>query len=349
VRNPLSADLEHILEHTADLWKEFRREQVFLTGGTGFVGCWLLESFLWANARLNLNARALVLTRRPDLFRRKAPHLAQSPYVELHVGDVRSFAFPDGKFRFLIHGATESSTALNADDPLAMLDTIVRGTERALEFAREGGVEKFLLISSGAVYGRQPPDLSHLPEEYRGAPDPSEVSSAYGQGKRVAEYQCAVHHARFGLQTKIARCFAFLGPYLPLDAHFAAGNFLRDGLAGKPIQVQGDGTPLRSYLYAADLAIWLWTILVRGTAGRPYNVGSNQAVSIAELARVVAGYFEVPVQVARTPVLGQPAEKYVPDATRAGRELGLSAWITLADAIHRTVRWHEKTAAVPAH
>jgi nucleoside-diphosphate-sugar epimerase len=346
--NPLAADLDHVLAHTLPTWEELRGHRLFITGGTGFIGTWLLETFLWANDKLDLGASAVVLTRKPEAFARKAPHLAGHPDIQLWEGDVRSFPYPAGSFRFLIHAATEASTTLNADDPLAMLEAIVRGTERALEFACRCGVEKFLFTSSGAVYGRQPAEVTHLSEGFGGAPDPTDPGSAYGEGKRLAEYLCVLAHQRFGLWTKIARCFAFLGPYLPLDAHFAAGNFLRDGMRGGPIRVQGDGTPYRSYLYAADLAIWLWTILTRGTAGRPYNVGCDRAATIRELAEVVGAQCRVPVRIARPPVPGEPPARYVPDVTRARQELGLQTWIPLEDAIARTVRWHNDKQYAPA-
>jgi dTDP-glucose 4,6-dehydratase len=340
--NLLAAELDHVLAHTMPTWEELRGHRLFITGGTGFIGCWLLETFLWANDKLNLGASAVVLTRNPGAFIRTAPHLARHPDIQLHEGDVRSFAYPAGLFRFVIHAATESSTTLNADDPLAMLDTIVRGTERTLQFARRCGAAKLLFTSSGAVYGRQPPELSHLSEMFSGAPDLADPDSAYGEAKRLAEYLCVLAHQRFGLRTKIARCFAFLGPYLPLEAHFAAGNFVRDGLRGGPIRVQGDGTPYRSYLYAADLAIWLWTILTRGAAGQPYNVGCDRAVSIKELAQIVGSHFGTQVRTARAPISNAPAARYVPDVTRARQELGLQTWISLAEAVARTARWHQE-------
>jgi nucleoside-diphosphate-sugar epimerase len=339
--NPLAADLDHVLAHTMPTWEELRGHRLFFTGGTGFIGCWLLETFLWANEKLNLEASAVVLTRDPDAFLRKAPHLATHPDIHLHRGDVRTFNFPPGAFRFLIHAATESSTTLSTDDPLTMVDTIVRGTERALQFARRCGVQKLLFTSSGAVYGRQPPEFSHVPENFVGGPDPTDPNSAYGEAKRVAENLCVLAHQHFGLRTKIARCFAFLGPYLRLDAHFAAGNFLRDGLRGGPIRVQGDGTSYRSYLYAADLAIWLWTILTRGAAGTAYNVGCDRAVTISELAGLVGAHFGVRVRIAREPISGAAAARYVPKVDRARHELGLLTWIPLEDAIARTARWHE--------
>jgi nucleoside-diphosphate-sugar epimerase len=337
-------DLDHILEHTRQELEEVRGQRLFITGGTGFFGCWLLESLLWANERLGLKAKVTVLTRNPQAFRAKAPHLADNPAVRLLHGDVRTFPFPPGTFSHLIHAATETDARFYKQHPLEAVDTIVDGTRRTLEFACQCGTEKYLLTSSGAVYGRQPLEVSHIPEDCTGGPDQTDSGSVYAESKRLSELLCAIYQKESELQTKIARGFAFVGPYLPLDEHYAIGNFIRDGLAGEPIQVNGDGTPYRSYLYAADLAIWLWVILFRGTAGRAYNVGSEKAVSIKEMAELVAGSFEPrrEVRVARQAVPGAAAERYVPRTERARQELGLEEWIDLPIAIQKTIHWHQK-------
>jgi nucleoside-diphosphate-sugar epimerase len=347
--NRLADDLNHVLAHTKGLWDDLRGQRLFITGGTGFFGCWLLESFLWANDSLDLNASAVVLTRDGDAFRRKAPHLANHSAVALHGGDIRTFEFPDGTFSHVIHAATESSTTLNRDDPLAMFDSIVSGTQRTLEFARRDGATRYLLTSSGAVYGRQPADVRHVPEDFTGAPDPADPRSAYGEGKRAAETLCAAYARQHGVHATIARCFAFVGPYLPLDAHFAIGNFIRDAITGGPIRITGDGTPFRSYLYASDLAIWLWTILLKGESMRPYNVGSASELTIEELADVVARSFTPPrrVAVAHRPVGGTLANRYVPAVNRAEAELGLRRIVSLPDAIARTIGWHTGTETRP--
>src|SRR3989304_8342640 len=152
-------DLDHILEHPPQLWEEIRGQNIFITGGTGYFGCWLLESFTRINDRLDLAARATVLSRNPAAFVTKAPHLANHPSVHLIQGDVRDFKFPRGEFPFVIHAATEASAKLNQENPLLMFETIVEGTRRTLEFARTHGTRKFLLTSSGAVYGKQPPGM----------------------------------------------------------------------------------------------------------------------------------------------------------------------------------------------
>jgi len=345
--NPLADDLDHVLRHTEGLWNELRGQRVFITGGTGFFGCWLLESFLWANDRLDLGAHAVVLTRNPSAFHRKAPRLAAHAAVKLHTGDVRSFDFPRESFSHVIHAATEASAQLNENQPQLMFDTIVRGTQRVLDFSRQAGVQQFLLTSSGAVYGRQPPDLTHLSEEFPGVPDPLQPDSAYGEGKRAAETLCARATRQHGVQTKIARCFAFVGPHLPLDAHFAIGNFIRDALKGGPIEVNGDGTPRRSYLYAADLMVWLWTILFRAPALRPYNVGSPNDLSIGEVATAVNTALGGPcaVQIHGSPTPGRLPSRYVPSVKRAEDELGLRERVDLPTAIVKTASWWRKVGS----
>jgi dTDP-glucose 4,6-dehydratase len=146
----------------------------------------------------------------------------------------------------------------------------------------------------------------------------------------------------YGIQTKIARCFAFVGPYLPLDIHYAIGNFIRDGLNGGPIVVSGDGTPYRSYLYAADLAIGLWTILFKGKSCEPYNVGSENEISIAELAQTVAKCFEksIEVKIAKTPQHGKPSERYMPSTKRAVL-LGLTSTVNVKQSISKTIKFSQ--------
>jgi dTDP-glucose 4,6-dehydratase len=340
--NPLLDDLNHVLDYTRDLWEELRGERIFITGGTGFFGCWLLESFCYACDQLDLKTKAVVLTRTPDAFKKKAPHLANHSAVNLQKGNILDFMFPEGSFPFVIHAATQASAVLNRENPLLMFDTIVNGTQRVLDFASLHETRKFLLTSSGAVYGQQPSDLTHIPEKYTGAPDPMDPNSAYGEGKRAAEMLCCLYAKQSDLETKIARCFAFVGPYLPLDVHFAIGNFINDALKSGLIVIKGDGTPYRSYLYAADLAIWLWTILFKGQSCRTYNVGSDKGFSIAEIAQHVAEQFQQKptIRISGNANLGKPLERYIPAISRSKNELELMQTISLNDAINRTILFY---------
>jgi dTDP-glucose 4,6-dehydratase len=337
-----TADLDLIHAKTRELWSEIRNQNIYFTGGTGFFGCWLVESFLHVNRIERLNAHATILTRDPASFNRKCPHLACDPAIKLLAGNVRDFTYPDGEFRYVIHAATEASAKQAAENPIEMLATILRGTERTLDFAASHGTQKFLLASSGAVYGIQPTSITHLSEDYAGAPNPLKCDSVYSEGKRAAELMCAVYGAKYGIECKIARCFAFVGPHLPLDAHFAIGNFIRDAMKRDSIRVNGDGTPKRSYMYAADLAIWLWSILFRAPAMEAFNVGSDRSISILELAHAVNAALgsTATVQVARKAIPGVQLQQYVPSIKKAEQQLGLKCEVSLEDAIRRTAAWH---------
>jgi dTDP-glucose 4,6-dehydratase len=340
MENLLEEDLDYVLEHTRDLWEEIRGKQIFITGGTGFFGCWLLESFAWANERLKLKASALVLTRNPEGFRKKAHHLANNPAIRFHLGDVRTFKFPEGEFSYIIHASNEAADYVGKKDAAENVkEAIIQASKHTLEFALRCGVTHFLYTSSGTVYGPQPSDLMYLPETYEGIRDISDFRFAHGEGKFIAEILCTNYEEKYGIAAKIARCFTFVGPYMQIDANYAIGNFIRDGLNGGPIKIKGDGTPCRSYMYAADLAIWLWTILIKGKSSRPYNVGSMEPITILDVAKAVSRQFSGSVNVMINKSLDTAGGKdiYVPDTMRARDELKLYQRISLEESLRRTI------------
>ncbi len=330
-------DLAHARAVVGDRWTALKGQHLLLTGGTGFVGKWLLATLLDADRHFDLGCRVTVLTRHPQAFAEQAPDLANAAAVELVQGDVRQPGLQGRAFDRIVHAATD--VAASASE-IETFDTCLQGTREMLSLAQRCSAS-LLLVSSGAVYGRQPPDIACLREDHPAIAS-IEGASAYEAGKRAAEWVAHAHARAHGLDVRTARCFAFVGPYLPLDAHFAIGNFLRDALAGQPIVIQGDGTPLRSYLHAADMAAWLWAIVLDARArGGVYNVGGHEALSIRQLAgRVVqAAGSSSEIHVMQPARSGTPPARYVPDVAKVRTALELPAPIGLGDAIHRTARW----------
>lgn len=297
---------------------EIRR--LFITGGTGFFGKSMLDYRLrhpewpWAKAEW------VVLSRSPEQFKTANPALASQPGILFVAGDVRDFAFPEGHFDAIIHAATSAVATMSDDE---MTSVILDGTKHVTEFAMAAGCRKVLFTSSGAVYG---PRTAPASEE-----DDCRPVTAYGKGKLEAEKILIESE----LEAKIARCFAFVGPHLNRNIHYAIGNFIQNCLDGNPIVINGDGTPLRSYLYADDLVEWLFAILQRGESGRPYNVGSDHAVSIRELAEAVRKVMgsNSDIIVKGAPKVGEEPSVYVPSIERARSELGLEVKVSLEDAI----------------
>jgi nucleoside-diphosphate-sugar epimerase len=336
------ADLEEQLPQLEEYLAPLKGANIFVTGGTGYIGKWLLESLVHVNQRLHFNIQVQVLTRSPEMFTAAFPHLGHNKAVSLIAGDVVSLPSDLGTFDGIIHAATPASAAINIDAPNVMLDTIIDGGRAALALAAKSGSIPFLFTSSGAVYGQQPDEIERFPETYLGGPDPLSPKTAYHEGKRVAEQQCVIAHHKYGVQAKIARIFAMVGPYLPLDIHFAMGNFIGDTMAGRPIVITSDGSTVRSYLYGSEMATWLWAIFVRGESLRAYNVGSSEGVDMSTLARTVASC--VPSSPA-VEVRGQrmPAtrvDRYVPDTTRIETELGVRRNVSLEDSIRRTIAFY---------
>ena len=341
--NPLAReDLEHVLEHARADFADLRGARLFLTGGTGCFGHWLLESLLFANRELGLDASATVLTRDAGRFRRGSPHLADDRALTLLEGDVRSFAYPSERHTHVVHAATDSGGGQAERPAYELAETILDGTRRTLGFALQTGAQRLLYTSTGAIYGRSSAVERNVPETSNAAPDPLLLQSSYDEAKRMSEHLCVAYTHGSQLDAVVARPFAFVGPHLPLHQHFAIGNFLGAAMANTPIRIKGDGTPIRSWLYMADLAIWMWALLVRGERNHAYNVGSEEAYSIVEAAALTADTLRpgLTISVAGVPKPGAPMNSYVPSTARAREELGLRQTIPLAEGLRRTARWH---------
>lgn len=338
----LDRDLDDVMLRTGLSWEMLRGESLFITGGTGLFGRWLLESLARANQEFNLNLKVTVLTRNEQGFREKAPHLVRDPFISFHHGDVKNFDFPKGCYTYLIHGATTSADeTFQGEEPLRKFDTLVLGTRRALDFAAHCGIRRVLFLSSGSVYGIPADGMLAIPESYAGAPHTTDPDSALGQAKRAAEFVATCYAQKYGWELVIARCFSFVGPFMPLNIHYAIGNFVSNALWDDVITVKGDGSPVRSYMYMSDLVVWLLKLLDRGRSGHVYNVGSDRAISIRDLAyrvQVVVNPEKPVVVLGRTPysVGNELRNLYVPDISKARAELGLEVWTELDAAIKLT-------------
>ena len=331
--NLLTADCANITNSPCN-WEKLKNKNIFLTGGTGFFGKWFLHSFIHANKEFTLNSSMTVLSRNPQAFLTRYPCFSNKRYLNFIAGDIRDFSsISKKKYDYLIHAATPASARLEAENPQEMYSIIVDGTKHVLTFAKKTEVEKILLISSGAVYGTQEPHLSHIPENHVLAP-----VTAYGKGKLESEELCLT----CGIDTTIARCFAFVGPYLPLDIHYAIGNFIGDVLNNRDILIKGDGSPYRSYLYTSDLLIWLWTILLKSNNGDIYNVGSAEAVSIVDLANKVVALSSsnAKINICSSQDVTKVPSRYVPSTTKAKSMLSLAQTIDLKTAIMKTIEWN---------
>lgn len=335
----LSKDLNYILLKTNFLWDELRNQKIFITGGTGFFGRWLLESFIWINKKLKLNAKATILTRNIKYFAEKYPVLFNEKSLQFYEGNIIDCKFPKGLFSHIIHAATDANYKNTSS--LEMFNTIIQGTKNCLEFSKYCGAKKFLFISSGAMYGKQSDDLP-ISEQHLSHLDVAEHTSSYAAGKFIGEFMSKLYARQYGFSIKIARCFAFLGPYLPLNAHYAIGNFIHNRLKNENILIKGDGRVCRSYLYIADLCIWLWTILFRGRNLVAYNVGSDEVYSLLDIAHLIANMMEpkVGVYIENSSFAQMTSKNYVPDITLAKEELNLIPRINLLSGLTSTIAWH---------
>lgn len=315
--------------------------RILLTGGTGFVGKWLLKAAKTAQETSPTKVELVLPSRQLSAAHTLSAIKIGCPNITWIEGDFLTGSLDFGHVDMIIHAATPASASLNHNRPDEMLRVNVQAMKSILAYSREA--IPFLFTSSGAVYGTQPQSISHMAEGIFEPDSPIENLNAYAKGKRIAEQLCKDAGRLGDCSPIIARLFTFGGEYLPRDTHFAIGNFIQNCLKKEPILINGDGRSRRSYLYGADMATWLWSALAVNDNTVPLHIGSEHSRSIFELAQTVAtvsfqllGY-KPEIIVSRAVNDSEPIHVYVPANLLTREKLDVSEWTSLEQTIRLTM------------
>ena len=305
---------------------------LLIVGGSGFFGKSILDAFQRGLLKQWSIEKIIFVSRNANKLTSTNPEL-NNDNVELLDVDITSvdvLPFAD----YVIHAAASSDASKYTSQSDIEKKNIIQGTLNYCRLATRFHKDSMIVFtSSGAVYGYQPEYVKYLTEDmaFGDIENLDEVKKSYAYAKRDSEFSMQ-ELGRVGLNVSIARCFSFIGKYLPKDQHFAIGNFIADGIAGRDINIKADRKVYRSYMYADDLVRWLMTLAENANPKCPiYNVASDEEVEIKELADIVANIFNVGVQSLENNATH--IDRYIPSVGKANNELGLCSDYELNEAI----------------
>ena len=328
-------DINFIFEELSSLYNLYNlnNSNILITGGTGFFGKSILNFLIFLRHTKKINVNIILLTRNKNNFLINYPQYNQK-FINFIEDDIRTFKYNFNNIDYCIHAASSTSKKMEIENPKEIFSIVYDGTYNIIKIANNSNIKRMLFVSTGDVYGKK---LCNDKKSYIETDKCSPISY-YGKAKKISEEILLESN----IDVSIARCFAFVGPYLDLNAHYAVGNFIRDVINNDDIIIKGDGKPLRTYLYMADLVIWLFAILLKSKNKSIYNVGSSKEISIYELANKVANaannYY------GKIKVLNESnyltSDYYIPNNYKIINELGVKENYTLDNAIKRTLEWN---------
>lgn len=335
------SDLEQVLYFAKKDILSLKHTTIFISGGTGYIGKWILENLIFSNIKLDLKIKIFLLSRNPKKFISNFPEIASNKALKIIKGDIRNFKYPKGQVDYVIHAAAD---VVNINSAKETFDVITNGTKNMLKFCNLKNVSHVLILSSGAVYGKVPLNLKFISENYFGNLKYNK-NSAYGLGKLISEWMGSLYTQNTETNCKFARIFAQVGPYIPLEKHFAVGNLILNAIDDEDLLIKGDGKVNRSYMYGSDLVIWLLAILLRGKKSVAYNVGSDKSISIKQLAKkilIISGNSKSKVKILNKKNIKLENYQYIPDISLAKKELSLQLRVSLDESLRNTIDWYKR-------
>ncbi len=337
-------DVLNIFEMHSQLPEPLRNAHIFITGGTGFLGSWLLELICGLNDQFDFKIKATIASRSMSKFIKSHPHLVARKEFTFQPNDVRNLIELPHDTTHIIHAAATSSRDFFASFPTTAFENNVDATLQIFRRAVQlGSIQNILLVSSSLVYGKQPDDaLSIAEDSFGGVINPFDTNSVYAESKRACEAAAAAFLTEMKLPISIARPFSFIGPYQSLDLPWAITNFMQEAFKGGPINIMTDGSVVRSAMYASDFANWILHITAYAQPRAVYNVGSSEPVNLLSLAKMISSYFKDEPKIITSSgnnTLGG-RRNVVPNVSKAQKELQLKITVNMEEAVRRSMEWH---------
>jgi dTDP-glucose 4,6-dehydratase len=331
-------DLEFISRNGKSTFNKLKGQNILIIGATSFVGMWVTEAILYADLKYNLEISITLISRnKAKTIERFGSFISSgkisSIYKSLH--EIQKSELIGINQVVNLATLTDSTSG-----DLQLIDNI-QMFQKFWSLLDSSSVKNILFTSSGAVYGKNPEKLIHLKEEDAANININYKNLGYGLGKISSEFLGFQWADRDNLNFKVARLFSFSGAFLPLKSNYVIGNFINNVINKEPLLIKNPGKVYRSFLYGAEMALWLWKILVEGN-NTVYNVGSDKEVSTIDLANLISEVFYGNKNVIVLKDNIPQNESYIPDISKIRNDLLVDIKYDINNSITNMINWNLK-------
>jgi dTDP-glucose 4,6-dehydratase len=331
-------DLEFISIEGEPIFVKLKGQNILIIGATSFVGMWMTESILYADQKFKLGLSITIISRNyKKTIERYGKFISSGKIKPIYksIQDVNSEELSN--IQQVVNLATLTDNYSGDSQLLGNLKMF----ENFWNILNKQSVQNILFTSSGAVYGKNAEKLSYLKETEKSDLNNYYKNLGYGLGKITSEFLGFEWSRRDSLNFKVARLFSFSGAFLPLSNNYIIGNFINNVIHNEPLLIKNPGKVYRSFLYGADMALWLWKILLDGD-NTVYNVGSDKEITTIELANVVSNLYNNELKVIISQDNEGNDESYVPNIDKIKKELNVEIKYDLKLSLNKMINWYKK-------
>lgn len=317
---------------------DLKNSKILVTGGSGFFGSWILKFVLYLNDNFSFNIKLYLLARR--ITKNISEIVSQREDIIFLQQDIRNIKEVPLNINYVVHAACSPDNREHISNPVEVMDIISSGGKQLFEHCLNmPNLKRIINLSSGQIYGKV--EKNYISENDIGAIEPNSIKSIYPEAKRFSETLSKAYESLYKLPIVQVRPFSFIGPFMSLEKPWAINNFLHDAIKFKKIKIIGNGKPIRSYMYPTDMVEWLFNILVNAQNGCNYNLGSDEGVSLEELALTIKDKIDSSIEI-QILKMNENNNVFLPNLDFIKKELGVSIKVGFNKAIEETIKWNIK-------